>query len=100
MLLLLLAFFFLLCVLKVNVGHDFNVALREHDTGLCERDSVSRRLEHLTNILGLKKQCYRMPAILLFLSAFSSNLISLQTVFYRLQDTLAQDFLLRGAKSG
>lgn len=44
--------FFLLCVLKVNVGHDFNVVLREYDTELCEHDPVNIRLEHLTKVLG------------------------------------------------
>lgn len=40
------------CVLKVNIGHDFNVALREHDIKLCECDLVNKRLEHLTKVLG------------------------------------------------
>lgn len=70
MLLLLLVFFFLLCVLKVNVGHDFNVALREHDTGLCECDSVSGRLEHLTNILGLKKNAMECQPFCCFYQLF------------------------------
>lgn len=38
-------------VLKVNVGHDFNVALREHDPKLCEFDLVNKKLEHLTKVL-------------------------------------------------
>lgn len=46
-------FFPALCV-KVNVGHDFNVTLREHDTELCERDPVNKRLEHLEKVLGKK----------------------------------------------
>lgn len=43
--LLSLLFYFLLCVLKVNVGDDFNVALREHDIELCEHVAGNKRLD-------------------------------------------------------
>lgn len=39
--------FFSCCVLKVSVGHDFNVALRERDSKLCECDPVNKRLKRL-----------------------------------------------------
>lgn len=46
---MLLLFYFLLSVLKLKVGNDFNVTLREHD--LCEHVAGNKRLDHLTKVL-------------------------------------------------
>lgn len=48
---MLLLFYFLLSVLKLKVGNDFNVTLREHDFELCEHVAGNKRLDHLTKVL-------------------------------------------------
>lgn len=45
-------------MLKVNVGDDFNIVLREHDIELCEHVAGNKRLDHLTKVLFLKKLYY------------------------------------------
>lgn len=54
--LLLLLFYFLLCVLKVNVGDGFTIASRDHDSKLCEHVAGCKRLDHLTRVLLFKKK--------------------------------------------
>lgn len=72
--LLLLLFYILLCVLEVNVGEDFNAALREHDIDLCKPVAGNKRLDHLTKdfcLFGfLKKNLYDANYFPIFSSMF------------------------------